>query len=450
MQQRMRAIAVALAMAAGALALANPAAAKAAPDAVKLRVDPGRITVGDSPVKATFTFYTRNAEKAEIQIKAPGIGAPTSLKLKRSTEGRLTKWTATEEFDSTSRAGRWNVLAIAHADGAEDSTRRSFEVVHVKNTRITGFDARPESRVEKGDRITVSGRLQIADGDDWDGYRGRTVTITFRDRGTDAYRHVKKVRTGKGGWFKARVRADESGWWRAEYDGDRRARGSVSDTDYVRVQKRTRYSRIVGFDASPEPVAKGKRLTFRGTLQVGDRRDWDAHRGQRVDILFKADGSKRWERVAVDRTDRRGRFHARAEAETSGWFKAVYDGRRGVRGADSRGDHVKVVQPKADTRIVGFDAYREPAKRGGHLHFKGRLQVKENGSWEGLKADVKLYFKARGSDEYRPVKTVRTSGSGWFRTAHKVWRSGHWKVVYGGDRDTERSESARDYVHVRR
>ena len=318
--------------------------------------------MGDTPVTATFTFYTRNADKAEIQIKAPGISAPASLELKRSPAGRLTKWTATKKFDSTSRAGRWNVLAIAHADGKEDSTRRSFELVRLRGTRITGFDARPETRVEKGDWITVSGRLQVADGDGWDSLGGQTVTIRFRDRGSGAYRQVEKARTGRDGWFKARVRAEESGWWRAEYAGDRRTRGSVSDTDYVRVRTRTASSKIVGFDASPEPVVKGGRLTFRGTLLVGDRHDRDGHRGQRVDILFKADGAKSWQRVATDRTDHHGRFYARAEAEASGWFKAVYDGRPGVRGSDSKGDHVRVVRPKADTRIIGFDAYREPGE----------------------------------------------------------------------------------------
>jgi hypothetical protein len=449
MLQRIRVVTVALAMGAGALALTPPASAEvqaAAPDISNVQLSPASpIVVSDKAVTATFTFATKGATSAEFQLKAPGqAGVFTPVKADAGVKrGEWTRWTATKSFDAGS-AGTWNFLAIAKGDG-EASTKGTFEVKKaLPTTKIVEFDANPD-RADAGDDIRVSGRLEI----DGKGFSGQKVAITFRDRGTDAYRHVTSVTSGRNGWFAARVRAETTGWWRAEFAATSAAGGSVSDTDRVSVRARDRDSRITGFDARPQPVTQGDRLSFTGALRTDAR----ALPGQRVTIRFKANGSRHWQYVTSDVTNRHGRFWASVTAEDSGWWRADFRGTKGVDGSVSRPDWVRVVEPpqeKADSRVIGFNAYPEPVERGEYLRFWGALQVDDEGDWEGRRGKVRLYFKANGSDSYRYVKSTWSRSDGKLSTRVKAWNSGRWRFVYSGDEDTNGDTSRSDYVRVRR
>ncbi|MEU6998539.1 hypothetical protein [Nonomuraea sp. NPDC046570] len=458
MLRRIRAAAVALAVGAGALALAPPATATtgaAAPGISNVDITPTPIVVADKPVKATFTFTTKGAGKAELQLKAPGdIAVETPVKLTPSPHGVETKWTGTKYF-TAKNAGRWTFLAIAHdGKGGEDSVRGKFDVEAKKaaDTKIVDFGASPDT-VAKGDRVSVSGKL-LVDRGGWSGYGGQSVVITFRERGTDAYRHIAKVTTGRGGWFGTKVKVEATGWWRAEFGGHGQASGSVSDTDRVDVRQTARASRFTGFDAQPEPVDKGDRLTLEGTLQAESRHGWQGLRGEDVVLLFKAEDSSRWERVTATRTDRDGRFETDAVAHASGWWKAAYAGAPGVKGAESVGDWVRVSTPppaKADSRVISFNASPEPVKRGRYLKFGARLQIDSDGHWEGYEdGKVRLYFKAKGSRHWQYVKSTWSLDNGKLYTRAKAWKSGYWKFVYRGDEDTNGDHSRRDYVRVKR
>ncbi|NUR89536.1 MAG: hypothetical protein HOY71_36100 [Nonomuraea sp.] len=448
MLQRIRVAALAVVLGAGALALTpSTATAAAAPSISDVNVSPASpIVVFDNPVTATFTFTTKDAGKAELQLKAPGdVSAGTPVTLTPSPNGQETKWTGTKSFDAKS-AGKWSILAIAHGDG-DKSTTGSFEVVKALDTAIGDFDASPDL-VDRGSAIRVSGRLSAAG----KGYEGQSVSITFRARGASGYREVAKVTTGRHGWFATRVTATTTGWWRAEYAGGATARGSVSDTDRVDVRRGNLDSRISGFDVSPEPVDKGDTLRISGALRAEHRGGLP---GQRVSILFKADGSSRWEYVTSDVTGREGRFWASATAQTSGWWRAEYRGTRGVNGSVSSGDWVRVEQPappqeKADTRLIKFNAYPEPVKRGKYLRFKGKLQIDDEGSWEGYAGKVALYFKRAGSHKWEYVRTTASGDSGRLYTKVKAWHSGYWRFVFRGDGDAYGDTSRSDYVRVKR
>ncbi|WP_214319891.1 hypothetical protein [Nonomuraea sediminis] len=452
MLQRIRVAAVALAVGAGALALAPAASAATgakAPGISDVGISPSPpIVVFDNPVTATFSFTTKGAGKAELQLKAPGdVSVGTPVTLTPSPHGTETKWTGTRSFEAKD-AGKWSFLVIAHGDKDESSARGTFEVRKALDTKIVDFDANPDL-VSKGDLIRVSGRL-LANGQ---GYGGQNVTITFREKGTDAFRHVTTTTTRGSGWFSTKVRADSTGWWRAEFAGNKFARSSVSDTDRVDVKFRNRDSRIVGFDAYPEPVNKGDRLNFTGVLQASG---WDPLPGERVSIFFRSGGSDRWEYVTSDVTGRDGRFRAAATAVESGWWRAVFRGDDGVNGSVSDADWVTVNQPtpppaaKSDSRLIKFDAYPEPAKRGHYLRFKGKLQIDDAGTWEGYGAKVRLYFKPKGSSHWQYVKTVWSTGSGKIYTKAKAWKSGTWKMVFRGDADFYGDTSRLDYVRVKR
>lgn len=436
MLQRIRVAALALVLGAGALA-AGPAAAAAAPapsiGTVGLR-PAAPIVVFDKDVAVTFTFTTRNAEKAELKLNGDAVPVTSSR-----IPGGL-KWTGTKSFGAGA-AGKWTYTATAFGDGTATKTG-SFEVVKALTTRIAGFSAEP-GRVTRGKTIKVTGRL-LAGGKP---YPGQSVAITFRERGSGAYREVTKVTSGRGGRFSANVRALSAGWWRAEFAATATARGSVSAPDRVDVRRSDLASRISGFDVRPEPANKGDRLRFSGSLTAEGRGGLS---GQRVSIYFRADGSRRWEYVTSDVTGRGGRFLATARAQKSGWWRAEYRGTRGVNGTVSRPDRVQVNEPKKDTRLIKFDAYPEPAKRGGTLKFRGVLLAEHGRSWVGHAGKVALYFKPLGSKKWQYVKTTASGGSGRLSTTAKAWRSGHWKFVFPGDARAKGDDSATDFVRVRR
>ncbi|MEV0613012.1 hypothetical protein AB0I81_06775 [Nonomuraea sp. NPDC050404] len=443
MLQRIRVAALVLALGAGSLALAPTAATAAvAPTISDVGISPNPpIVVFDNDVSVTFSFTTTNTDAASLKLNNDSV----AIKSEPVTGGL--KWTGSKSFGAGA-AGKWTYTATAAGEGNPAKTG-TFEVAKALTTQVADFGARP-GLVDKGDTIRVSGRL-VADGK---GYDGQSVSITFRDRGSADYGEVTKVTTGRGGWFAARVEAKSTGYWRAAFAATAVARGSVSDSDRVNVRRGNLGSRIVGFDARPGRVDKGDKITLSGALRVEDR---GSLRGQRVGIFFKADGSRRWEYVTSAVTGRHGFFRASAEAVTSGWWRAEYRGTRGVNGAVSRADRVRVDQPapppaeeKADTRLIKFNAYPEPVKRGKYLRFRGVLQVDDEGSWEGYSGKVALFFKPLGSRKWQFVKTTWAGDSGRLYTKAKAWKSGHWRFVFGGDEDTHGDDSARDYVRVKR
>ncbi len=102
-------------------------------------------------------------------------------------------------------------------------------------------------------------------------------------------------------------------------------------------------TRITHFDASPGVAWKGHTIGFTGRLEVRDDDHWRGDGREKVAIYYRSYGSKAWKRVASDRTDRHGVFHATTRAVASGWFRAVYAGDDNAEGSKSRVDSVRVI-----------------------------------------------------------------------------------------------------------
>ncbi|NRQ30425.1 hypothetical protein HII36_01015 [Nonomuraea sp. NN258] len=115
------------------------------------------------------------------------------------------------------------------------------------------------------------------------------------------------------------------------------------------------------FDANPEPAWRGKPITLEGKLSVQcdedyisgfvsvhhadyckDNERWHRLGWKRLVVLFQADGSGRWEHVETIKTSRRGYFHTRVPAYTSGTFRVVFEGSRYLAPSEAK-DWVKVV-----------------------------------------------------------------------------------------------------------
>ncbi|GGO23503.1 hypothetical protein GCM10010116_47380 [Microbispora rosea subsp. aerata] len=128
-------------------------------------------------------------------------------------------------------------------------------------------------------------------------------------------------------------------------------------------------TRIAGFDATPEPVRKGRTLTLKGTLQVaqcwgdwyygwndysgrrgGDRfcldnrnfwHDWHWLGSQDVKVYFQPAGSRKWHYVGTTETNGHGHFATKVRAWRSGTWAVRFDGNRRLKGSQAT-DYVKV------------------------------------------------------------------------------------------------------------
>ncbi|RCG29421.1 hypothetical protein DQ384_20450 [Sphaerisporangium album] len=451
----MRAVVVAVAMGAGALALVSspaPATAMAAPQVTSVEVGPSPVVVESRDGRpVTFSFLVDGATTGGFTLKRPD-GSSLDVEAKKAGEvGGKQKWEGTRRFGRSDAPGTWNVTAKATSVTGTGQASKDFTVRQVWETDLAGFGAGPEP-IGRGDTLVLRGRLLINGTDGWKPYASQKVHVAFRALGASGYERVADKYTDARGRFSLGVRAWRTGWWRAEYDGSDVAHKSVSDSDRVDVRIKRTGSRISGFTVSPNPAAKGDDLVARGRLEA--LRGWDGYRGQKVNLLFKPDGSSRWQFVAYDRTDRGGRFRIDARAERSGWFRAEFPGSRTVRGSSSRAVYVTVrtpPAPAAGTRIIRFDAYPEPVKYGRYVKNRGALQIWKGDHWAGYgHQKVALYFKRAGSSKWEYVKTVATGTSGAFWTQVKAWNSGHWKVTFKGNAGARASASRADYVKVKR
>lgn len=244
------------------------------------------------------------------------------------------------------RSGWWRA-EFAGATDTEPTTSDSDRVdvrAPSRATRVTGFDASPEP-VDAGDTLRLSGRLEIA-GHFWSGYAGQRVRILFKPDGGYRWQYVTSDWTDGHGRFDARVTARASGWWRAEFAGAEGVTRSSSGSDYVSVRvprpipRPSAATRVIKFNAAPEPVRYGRYLTFRGALQVWDD-GWEGYGHRKVSLWFKKAGGH-WTYVKTLTTNGSGKFWAKSKATRSGSWKVVFAGDDDAHRSSSRSDWVRV------------------------------------------------------------------------------------------------------------
>ncbi|GAA1012694.1 hypothetical protein Aple_102670 [Acrocarpospora pleiomorpha] len=350
MLKRISAVVIAAAMGAATL-VASPAAhatSVAKPIIKDISISPSPVVVTSSTeVSATFSFGTEFADPTKVtaSLQAPG-GATTPLTLTASDNS--TKWSGGAKFGRQSAEGDWK-LQITAASGKESTSEtRGFKVVQVWETDIRGFGASPEP-IAAGQYLTVQGALVANSTTGWKALAGQGVWITFKEQGSSSYKRIAWDRTDHRGAFSDRIKVFKSGWWRAEFEGvSNQFHPSTSDSDQVDVRHKPRPpapkpdldSRIIKFNASPEPVKYGKYVYLRGVLQVEDRWSWDGYDGK-VSIWFKTKHGS-WKYVKTTWSNGSGKFYTKTKATKSGYWKAVFGGDRDVDPSSSARDWVRV------------------------------------------------------------------------------------------------------------
>ncbi|MBG0832950.1 hypothetical protein HS041_35195 [Planomonospora sp. ID67723] len=125
-------------------------------------------------------------------------------------------------------------------------------------------------------------------------------------------------------------------------------------------------TRIVGFHADPNPVRRHHKISLAGQLQIEEectpsergrgadvttvhvpcdertRRTWNGNAGgQKIVVLFRVAGKHKWHYVESIGTGPDGRFYTELPARVSGTWRVIFEGARGLSGAEAR-DWVKV------------------------------------------------------------------------------------------------------------
>ncbi|WP_157407980.1 hypothetical protein [Actinomadura atramentaria] len=344
-------------------------------------------------------------------------------------------------FTARDRAESWGVWANSAGDEA-----RCIGYLSVQNlSGFTRFTQRPLPPAEGLD-ATVGARLILPSYGPDAGIIDTTVAVEFStDKKT--WKHVGYAHTYDHGGFTYGFVAGHDGYFRFRYDGSETILPSVSEPYYVDVKTETAFQ---SFNAAPEPVAKGGKLTASGTLlRRKSPQAFVPASGAKVAVQFRADGSSAWATVGTTTTDKKGAFRKTFTASKSGTWRASYGGSATYIASTSSTDNVQVGVKTAFTSA--FNASPEPVAKGKALKVAGKLNRYVGGKWihAGAGAAIQIQFKAAGSSTWTTLGTTKTTSAGTFAKYFTASKDGTWRAVYGGSTTYIGSTSGTDYVDVR-
>ncbi|MEV7908692.1 hypothetical protein, partial [Streptomyces anulatus] len=122
--------------------------------------------------------------------------------------------------------------------------------------------------------------------------------------------------------------------------------------------------------------------------------------------------------TSFDANDLEGRWLATADA---------YD-KDGKKVTDQVNFAVKhESQEKAETRLGSFRVNPDAVRKGRWVYFTGRLQVRGDRYWEGVKnEEVAIYFRSRGSSAWKWVTSADSGWRGQFHAKARAFKSGEY------------------------
>jgi hypothetical protein len=207
---------------------------------------------------------------------------------------------------------------------------------------------------------------------------------------------------------------------------------------------------VLTFNAAPEPVAPGEKITASGTVSFRTPRGSFTARSN-VWLYFDPTGPGKRRYVRSLDTNASGRFSTQVTATTSGVWSVRLEGSPWGASVTSRGDKVEVVRKK--TRLTA-NAAPEPIRRGAKLTVAGRLthatSVRGAAHYTSYKAKkLTIWFNPTGPRGAKAVASVTTNSRGEY--AKKLGQSvdGTWSVTFSGTSNYAPAASNKDHVDVR-
>ncbi|MWA01510.1 hypothetical protein F8568_014200 [Actinomadura sp. LD22] len=166
----------------------------------------------------------------------------------------------------------------------------------------------------------------------------RPVLLEFStDKKT--WKQASTVRTeDNGAIYLSDASLKKDGYWRVRFAGGPKYAPVVSAPQYVDVRYRTW---IYSFNASPEPVKKGKTITVKGQLFRYMDKQMPGPNAP-VSLYFQAKGSSKWTQVATVKTASNGWFSKTFKASQDGTWRASYNGSAAYLASNKPTDYVDV------------------------------------------------------------------------------------------------------------
>ena len=190
---------------------------------------PRSVTVGLTPVTATFSVRTSGCSMTGWVAQDAGWEFYTYADSPQET---FNPW-------NNNDAGTMDVIITARNSDFASRERvfaNGFTLKRATAFQDGSFNASPEP-VRRGANVTVSGRLLIAnwETDRYGPFGGRPVNVQFRTP-NGSYQTVKTVTTDRNGWVQTTVPAGATGVWRLHYAGNSAAGRAVTAGDSVQVR----------------------------------------------------------------------------------------------------------------------------------------------------------------------------------------------------------------------
>lgn len=281
-----------------------------------------------SPTTNRWTPLTDGDPDTEVLLQGPSgthayeLGSGGRFSQTLSTVTGDTSWTAVVGGFGFLQQG--TAQATLHALSSSvlawsDHTFTGAGAIRVKGRLSASAGPRPTGRV----------RLQQSS----DGRTGWTTVATVTPDAAGAFDT----------WYEL---SHPTGCLRLYYPGS--ADATTARTSVLHLTRTV--TRITGFNASPEPVRKGRTLTVTGIPQRAKGSSWTGLSGQHVTIRFRAAGSATSTRVATVTTGKDGRFSVPFTAERDGAWYAVYTAAGGYLDTAPAGDYADVRRARGPAR----------------------------------------------------------------------------------------------------
>ncbi|WP_149260648.1 hypothetical protein [Actinomadura sp. K4S16] len=306
---------------------------------ITAQLAPGSTVAPSTPVtirgRVVLKASALPAAGAEVQVDVPdeikGPGGAT--RVRTSDDGTFRAF-----FVAGQEVGRsGTVTARVLEDDVLTASQVNLGTVNIRNDSVfTEFDALPEPLAYR-DPIVVRGRLDIRPD-----YTNSTNVPVYLEYSLDGktWKVWATQTLGRPGrfYFDEDKPVTKDADWRVRYPGSVLNTPAVSVVDHVDVKYRTEWHY---FNASPEPVKKGKAITVKGQLYRFRDKAGPGPNAP-VYVYFKAAGTSTYKQVAATKTDAGGWFAKSFKASVDGTWKAVYKETSGYLGSTSPGDAVDV------------------------------------------------------------------------------------------------------------